>query len=255
MGCLFGKRKNDSDQNATLETLINIDNLKNIDIPFIPIEIIEMIKKDWKIIEKLLEYKSDETLSLLKIYRAIIDIYDDNFNIKFEKDIKTSSEFLESTKIYAKLFTQEGLKFYMDKEKKKYNNVVGLVNEKFLGPIVEEIFNNIYQEYSKKFFFSADEEGKQNDCINIELKDKKDIEIYRYYYTFNGVILVEHTNNSKQKDEISFKVEFSGAPRFQIVVCNLNKLQFLEKKSFENLKNDVDKIGVKIIEQNINNLL
>ena len=118
MGCLFGKEKNDSDQNAIVETLINIDKLENLDIPFITIEIIEMIKKDWKMIAKLLGYKRDETLALLKINSAIIDIYDDNFNIKFEKDIKTSSEFLESTKKYAQLFTQEGLKFYMDKEKK-----------------------------------------------------------------------------------------------------------------------------------------
>ena len=258
MGCLFrifSKINNDSDQNAILVTLINVDKLENIDIPFVPIEIIEMIKKDWKIIAKLLGYKRDETLALLKINSAIIDIYDDNFNIKFKKYIKTSSEFLESTKKYAKLFTQEGLNFYMNKGKKKYNNDLEIINEKFLGPIVEEIFNKIYQGYSKRFFFSSDEEGKQNDCINIELKDKKDIYNYRYYYNFNGVILVEHTNNSKQKEEISFKVVFNGAPRFQIVVCNLNNLNNLEKYGFENLRNHVDKIGDKIIEQNLRGLV
>lgn len=254
MGCLFGNGKNDEEQNAIIGNLINIENLENIDIPIISIEIIGMIKKDWQIITKLLEYKRDGTLALLKINSALIDIYDDNFNVKFTKDIKTSSEFLESTKKYAKLFTQEGLKFYRNKEKKKYNKIIQLIDENFLGPIVDKIFYVIYEDYLKKFSFCNDEEGKQNDCINLELKDKIDINNLRYYYNFSGVILVEHTTYGKSTGNISFKVEFNGTPRFQIVVCDLNKLKFIEKNDFKNLKSNVDKIDDKIIEQNFKNL-
>jgi len=258
MGCLFGKGSKSSDLNEKLENLensqninnlINIENIENIDIPSIPINIIEMFKKDWKFIIKHLEYKRDATLSLLKINNTIINIYDDNFKIKFEKEIKTKSEFLDLIKKYAKIFILEGLKFYNNKDK---NNNIQLINEKFLDPIVKKLFYRIYTDYLKKITFSSDEQGKQNDCINLELIDKTDINNFRYYYNFQGVISVEHTNYGKSKNDFSFKIEFNGYPKFEIVICDLNKLKILEKN--ENiLKGYIDKIDEKIVEQNLKN--
>jgi len=256
MGCLFPKESKSSDSDKNLENaeninnFINIENIENIDIPSIPINIIEMFQKDWKFIIKHLEYKRDPTLSLLKINNAIINIYDDNLKIKFEKEIKTKSEFLDLIKNCAKIFILEGLKFYNNKEKN--NNNIQLINEKFLDPIVKKLFDRIYTDYLKKISFSFDEQGKQNDCINLELMDKTDINNFRYYYNFQGVISIEHTNYGKSKNDFSFKIEFIGYPKFEIVIFDLNKLKILEKN--ENiLKLYIDKIDEKIIEQNLKN--
>ena len=59
--------------------------------------IIEIFKKDFKFIGKLLEYKRDATLALLKLNNGIT-IYDYNFNLTVEKYIKDWSEFFELIK-------------------------------------------------------------------------------------------------------------------------------------------------------------
>ena len=72
--------------------LKKIENLENIEIPYVPIEIIEMFRKDYEFMNKLLDYKRDGTLALLKIYDAV-NIYDDNFNLNFEKNVRDWYEF------------------------------------------------------------------------------------------------------------------------------------------------------------------
>jgi hypothetical protein len=71
-----------------------IEKLENIEIPKIPIDIIDMLKNDYKFIKKYLDYKRDGTLALLKIYDSLI-IYDDNFNLTFEKKFRNWKEFFE----------------------------------------------------------------------------------------------------------------------------------------------------------------
>ena len=79
--------KDNKNNKNNLNTLDYLDNIENIEVPSIPIEIIELFIKDYKFMAKFLDYKRDATLALLNIYNGL-NIYDDNFNIKIEKEFK-----------------------------------------------------------------------------------------------------------------------------------------------------------------------
>ena len=232
------------------ESIDNFDNIENIKVPYVPIEIVELFAKDYIFMAKFLEYKRDATLALLNIDNALT-VYDDNFNLKFEKDIKTWWEFFELLEKYIKIFTCQGVNFYANKNKKKYNNFQ-IMDEKYLGPIIEKIFMTIYHDYLKKFPYWNNEQGKQSDYINIELRDKTDINNIRYYWNFQGVIFVQDTKYDTSLDGNSFKVEFSGTPKFQIVAFDLIQLKKF-KKNENRLRQFIDIIDDKIIEQNLKN--
>jgi len=225
-----------------------IENLENIQVPCIQVEIIEMIKEDYKFINKFLEYKRDATLALFNIYNAVI-IYEDDFNLKVEKNIKNWYEFFELIQNYTKIFINKGLNFYKNKETNNYN--YGAINESFLSPIIKKIFEEIYIKYLRKFSYWNESPGKQNDYINIELKNKTDINNIRYYWHFQGIIFVQDTKYNKPINGNSFKAEFNGNPNFQIVVFDLNKLEYFRKIE-KNLKQYIDTIDDKIIAQKLN---
>lgn len=225
-----------------------IENLQNIQVPSIQVEIIEMIKEDYKFINKLLEYKRDATLALFNIYNAVI-IYENDFNLKIEKNIKNWCEFFELMQNYTKIFISKGLNFYKNKETN--NNYYGTINENFLAPIIKKIFEEIYIKYLRKFPYWNESPGKQNDYINIELKNKTDINNLRYYWNFQGIIFVQDTKYNKPINGNSFKVEFNGNPKFQIAVFDLNKLEYFRKIE-KNLQQYIDFIDDKIIEQKLN---
>ena len=243
--------RNDLKQIEQTENEKYLENLENIEVPSIPLEIIEMFKKDYKFMANFIDYKRDATLALLKIYNTLT-VYDDNFNLKVEKDIKNWCEFFELIKKYAKIFTREGLNFYTNKEKNEYNNNFPIMDEKFLAPIIEKIFDKIYQGYLRKFPYWNEEQEKQNDYINIELKDKTDINNIRFYWHFQGIIFIQDTKYGKSIDGISFKAEFNGRPKFQIAAFDLIRLKYFKK--IENiLKQYIDMIDDKIIAQKFKN--
>ena len=139
-----------------------------------------MFTKDYEFMKKYLEYKRDGTLALLKIY-DVVNIYDDNFNLKAEKKVRNWFEFYELIKNYAKIFNNEGLNFYKNKMKNEINDNLQIINENVLGPIIEKIFELIYISYLRKFPYWPNSPGEQNDYINIELKNKTEINNIRYY--------------------------------------------------------------------------
>jgi hypothetical protein len=259
MGCASSKENKDI-----------FKQFENIEVPHIPFEIIEIFKNDYKFMKKLLEYKRDPTLALLKINNVVI-IYDENLNLQLEKNFINFGESSDSFRIplsqamqrewckfyenikknYAKKLTEELLNLFNNKYHNNYS-LIYEIDEKFLGPIIEKVLDEIYQSFSKIFFFQK-EPGKQNDYINIELKDKIDINKNRYYWLFQGIIFAQNTikYNESIKDN-SFKVELNGKPKFQIVALDLNLLNDL-KKNKSNLKNIIDIIDDKIIEQNFKN--
>ena len=196
--------------------------------------------------KKFLYYKRDGTLGLLKM-NNVVNIYNDNFDLNVEKKVRNWYEFFELIKKYAKIFINEGLDFYRRKEK---NDNFILINENFLGPIIEKVFDYIYLNYLKKFPYWPEDE-KQNDFINIDFKNKIDINNIRYYYHLQGIITIQ---DAKCNNPIySFKAEFNGKPKLQIVCLNLNKIEYLRKNE-RNLKIYIDKIDDKIIAQNLMNL-
>ena len=259
-GCYTDKENKD-------DKLKLIENIEVPNIPEIPFEIFENFKNDYKFMKQLLENKRDPTLALLKIYDAVF-VYDENFNLKIEKKVvnlegssdsigiplqRECCKFFENTKKnYAKKLIEEGLNLFNN----KYNNnsrLINEINENFLGQIIEKVFDEIYQSFSKKFSFQKDIPEKQNDYINLKLKDNNDINKIRYYWLFQGVIFAQITikYNESNKDN-SFKIEFNGKPKFQIVAFDLNVLNCF-KKNQSYIKNIIDMIDDKIIEQNFKN--
>lgn len=230
----------------------NIENLKNIEVPYIPIEIMEMFINDYKFMKKFLEYKRDGTLALLKIYNAII-IYDDNFKLNTQKTVKDWKEFFELINNYAKIFTYEGLNFYKNKEKNELNNNFVIIDEKLIGTIMRKVFDNIYKSYLKKFPYWPESPGEQNNYINIEFKNQTDINNIRYYWHLQGIMFIQDTKYEKPIKGNSFKVEFKGDIKFQIASFDLNKLEYLRKNE-KNLKQYIDIIDDKIIDQNLHDL-
>ncbi len=229
-----------------------IKNLENIEIPYIPIQINEMFTKDYEFMKKLIEYKRDGTLALLKIYDAI-NSYDDNFNLKIEKDIKNWDEFFQLIKNYKQIFTREGLNFYKNKETDQLNINFQIIDEKFLGSITNEIFMKIYHSYLNKFHYWPNPNSEQSDFINIELKNSIVIKKIKYYWHFKGVIFVKDINYGKLINGNFAKVELNGNPKLQIVCFDLNILEYLRSNE-QNLKQYIDMIDDKIIAKNLKTL-
>ena len=83
--------------------------------------------------------------------------------------------------------------------------------------------------YLRKFLHWPDSHEKQSDYLNIELKNKIDIENIRYYWHFQGIIFIQDTKYIDAIKGCSFKEEFNGKPIFQITCFDLNKFQYLRK--------------------------
>lgn len=237
------------DKKSDFKSIENSESIENIEVPYIPVSVIEMIKTDYKFIKNFLEYKRDATLAFLNINNAII-VHEDDFNLKVSKNVKHWCEFFELIRNYTKIFINQGLNFYSKKEKNG-NNYYGIINENFLAPIIEKIFEQIYIKYLKKFPYWNESPGKQNDYIDIELKNKTDINNIRYYYHFQGIIFAQDTKFDNQINGCSFKAEFSGKPKFKIVIVDLKKLEYLRKNE-KNLKQCIDVIDDQIIAQKLN---
>ena len=66
-------RENDND-------FKRIKNSEKIEVPSIPIDIIEMFINDFKFMKKFLDYKRNGNLGLLKM-NNVFNIYNDNFDL------------------------------------------------------------------------------------------------------------------------------------------------------------------------------
>lgn len=237
--------------NKNINDFQEIQNIENIEVPDFPIEIIDILLKNYQFLKKFVDYKRDATLSLLKIYNAIF-LYDDTFNLKIEKKLKDWKEFFELIISYIKEFTHEALKFYKAKEKNVLNYNFILLDENFLGAIIDKIIRKIYISYLKKFSYWVNSPGQQKGYINIELEEQNDFnnKNIRYYWHFKGVIFVQDT---KYDEPISFKAELNGNPIFQLVFFDLNQFQYLERNQ-QYLKQLIDLIEDKIKAQDLKNL-
>ena len=79
-------RENDND-------FRRIKNSEKIEVPSIPIDIIEMFINDFKFMKKFLDYKRDGTLGLLKM-NNVVNIYDNNFDLNVKKKLGIGMNFL-----------------------------------------------------------------------------------------------------------------------------------------------------------------
>ena len=95
--------------------------------------------------------------------------------------------------------------------------------------------------YLRKFPYKPDSPEKQSEYLNIELKNKIDIENIRYYWHFQGIIFIQDTKYIGAIKDSSFKVGFNGKTKFQIACLDLNKLEYLRKNE-KKLKPYIDEI-------------
>ena len=127
----------------------DIQNIKNIEVPTYPIEIIDILLKDYEFMKKFIDYKRDVFFELLNIFNTIV-FHDKTLNLNFEKKIIDWKEFFEIMNNSAKEFTRAGKDFYKIKENNNININFQLIDENFLEPIMKKIFYNIYKSYLKK---------------------------------------------------------------------------------------------------------
>jgi hypothetical protein len=237
--------------NKNINDFKEIQNIEKIEVPNFPIEIIDILLKNYHFLKEFVDYKRDATLSLLKLYNAIV-LYDDTFNLKIEKKLIDWKEFFDLIISYIKGFTHEAIKIYEVKNKNEFNYNFNFLDENFLGSITDKIFRKIYKSYLNKFSYWVNSPGQQNGYINIDLEEENDIKNknIRYYWHFKGVIFVQDT---KYDEPISFKSELNGSPIFQLVFFDLNQFQYLERNQ-KYLKQLIDLIEDKIKEQDLKNL-
>ena len=231
---------------------------EEIMIPYVPNSLITSIKNDYPYIKQLLEYKRDATLIFLNAQGACA-FYKGSLDLKVEKEVKNWSDFIEFSRNYTKKIVQDGLQKYQSKEedvddrKKKFS----ILDMGLLSPAIESISNTINEAYLKRFPFWPTS-GSQNDFINPLVKGYIEQNDIRFYWICNGTILVKDTKFDTPIDGCPYKAEFSGRPEFQLAYFDLDKIKTLNQLAEESmplLKEKIDGINKKIVDQAFKNLL
>ena len=231
---------------------------EEIMIPYVPNSLITSIKDDYPYIKQLLEYKRDATLIFLNAQGACA-FYKGSLDLKVEKEVKNWSDFIEFSRNYTKKIVQDGLQKYQSKEedfddrKKKFS----ILDMGLLSPAIESISNTINEAYLKRFPFWPTS-GSQNDFINPLVKGYIEQNDIRFYWICNGTILVKDTKFDTPIDGCPYKAEFSGRPEFQLAYFDLDKIKTLNQLAEESmplLKEKIDEINKKIVDQAFKNLL
>ena len=231
---------------------------EEIMIPYVPNSLITSIKNDYPYIKQLLEYKRDATLIFLNAQGACA-FYKGSLDLKVEKEVKNWSDFIEFSRNYTKKIVQDGLQKYQSKEedvddrKKKFS----ILDMGLLSPAIESISNTINEAYLKRFPFWPSS-GSQNDYINPLVKGYIEQNDIRFYWICNGTILVKDTKFDTPIDGCPYKAEFSGRPEFQLAYFDLDKIKTLNQLAEESmplLKEKIDEINKKIVDQAFKNLL
>ena len=230
----------------------------DIIVPFIPDEIITLFKKDYPYIQELLEYKRDETLAFLKSQRAIA-FYNGSLGLNVKSDVKSWGHFIEYSRNYTRKVVQEGLQKYqfeekdLDDKKKQFN----LLDMEILGPTIEQISNEINNRYLKKFP-SWPTSGAQEDYIEVSIKQRFEFNKLLFFWLCRGTIFVKDTRYDPPKNGYPYRLEFSGKPELQISYFDLNQIRLCNEMVNKNkklIKEKIDEIYQKLIEQNLLNLL
>jgi hypothetical protein len=230
---------------------------ENIIVPYIPSDILTIFEQNYPYIQELINYKKDATLALLK-GKGAMAFYDGIFGFDVKKDVKDWGEFVEFSRNYTYHFVQEGLQKYQNEEKNNEKKKFEILDMGVLGPAIELISNAITSEYLERFPKWLNSGSTQEDYIKLDTKDYFEKNAIKYYWKCRGRILVKDTHYSSPRNGCNYRAEFSGKPEFQLAYFDMDKIkQYNEmaKKYMNKLKEAVDKIEEKLIEQNFKNLL
>ena len=225
---------------------------EEIYVPYIPHEIITIIKEDYPYIQELLEYKRDATLAFLKGYGAIA-FYEGSLGLEVKSDVKNWEDFIEFSRNYTKKYVEEGLQEYQNEEKneddkkKKFQNLdMGL-----LDPVIETISDTINDEYLRRFP-QWPTSGTQEDYINVFLKNAIYTNNLKFYWVCRGTIFVKNTKYSSPREGCPYRAEFCGKPEFQFSYLDLDIIRQcneLAKNNMTKIKLYIDKIEKKYLNQ------
>ena len=230
---------------------------EDINVPYILDVVLTIFEQNYPYIQELINYKKDATLALLK-GKGAMAFYDGIFGFDVKKDVKDWGEFVEFSRNYTYYFVQEGLQKYQNEEKNNEKKKFEILDMGVLGPAIELISNAITSDYLKRFPEWPNSGSTQEDFINLDSKGffkNNDIE---YYWICRGKILVKDTHYSYPINGCYYRAEFSGKPEFQLAYFDMDKIKTyneMAKINMNKLKETVDKIEEKLIEQNFKNLL
>ena len=230
---------------------------EDIIVPYIPDAVLTIFEQKYPYIQELINYKKDATLALLK-GKGAMAFYDGIFGFDVKKDVKDWAEFVEFSRNYTYHFVQEGLQKYQNEEKNKEKKKFQILDMGVLGPAIELISNAITSEYLERFPKWLNSGSTQEDYIKLDTKGYFEKHAIKYFWICRGRILVKDTHYSYPRNGCYYRAEFSGKPEFQLAYFDMDKIkQYNEmaKKYMNKLKEAVDKIEEKLIEQNFKNLL
>ncbi len=230
---------------------------EDIIVPYIPSDVLTIFKQNYPYIQELINYKKDATLALLKGQGAMA-FYDGMFGFDVKKDVKVWAEFEEFSRNYTYKFVQEGLQKYQNEEKNNEKKKFQILDLGVLGPTIELISNAITGDYLERFPKWPNSGTTQEDYIKLDTKGYFEKNATKYYWICRGRILVKDTHYSSPRNGCNYRAEFSGKPEFQLAYFDMDKIKQFNKMAENNmnkLKEAVDKIEEKLIEQNFKNLL
>ena len=228
------------------------------DYAFIPDNIMTILKNDYPYIQELLEYKRYGTLELLKSQRGI-EFYNGKLGLNVKTKVKCWGDFVEFSRNYTRLLVQDGLQKYkieeryLSKEKQKYY----VLDMGILGTIIEIISDGINDSFLKKFpDWPTDK--TQEDILEVLMKGLFETNDLKMFWLCRGNIYVKKTRYNRPRDGYPYKAKYFGKPELQISYFDFDKIkQFNEmaKKNKEQIKNIINKLDQKLIEQGVENLL
>ena len=230
---------------------------EDIIVPYIPDAVLTIFEQNYPYIQKLINYKKDATLALLK-GKGVMAFYEGIFGFDVKKDVKDWGEFVEFSRNYTHHFVQEGLQKYQNEEKNNEKKKFQILDMGVLGPAIDLISNAITSDYLERFPKWPNSGSTQEDYIKLDTKGYFEKHVIKYYWICRGRILVKDTHYSYARNGCYYRAEFSGKPEFQLAYFDMDKIkQYNEmaKINMNKLKEAVDIIEEKLIEQNFKNLL
>ena len=217
-----------------------------------------ILKNDYPYIKELSEYKNNGTLALLKSQSAIA-FYNGKLGLNVKSKIKSWGDFVEFSRNYTERFIREGLEKYQNEErylpnqKQKYK----VLDMEFLGPIINFISEGINNSFLKKFP-EWPTNKTQEDILEVSMKGQFESNCLKLFWLCRGNIYVKKTRYDPPRDGYPYKAKYFGKPELQISYFDLDKIRLcneIAKQNKEKIKNIIDTLDKKFIEQGVKNLL
>ena len=234
------------------------DNDNDNDIRGIPNNVWFILKNDYPYIQELLDYKMNGTLALLESQSAMA-FYNGKLGLNLKSKVKSWGDFVELSRKYTRMIVQKGLQKYQNEEKdlpnekRKYK----VLDMGFLGPIIGIISDGINDSFLKKFP-EWPTNKTQEDFLEVSMTGQTESNDLKIFWLCRGNIYVKKTRYDRPRDGYPYKAKYFGKPELQISYFDFYKIRLcneMAKQNKEKIKNIIDTLDKKLIEQGVKNLL